>query len=358
MEAKRYHPRRALTTQMNWRQGAITYGSTSAEGLVILDAWDGPSYFIALEAVLARAVKKGAPLFGQLARGDTDGHRRAEVYFSRVSSGLSRASSHMRYSPLLTLLIDNARAMGLNGAHALIKPSNPWIPQTEEQAKSPRTQAMAYDVLMSLVLAQAVTPSVQLAIRRWRDQADMDFRSAVEYCTACFKRSPRLYLLRLDLGDWRAILRGESRVSSGGSAQDLKLRYSRFAKALTRLNPDAIVGYMARLDYGPEKGFFFHVVILLRGEEADHAVDWAHRVGELWARLSPEGQGTYTRCNWLFKDPSSQVGVVDGGRPADRLAIERWVLPYLTLTSRYMKVAMGPRQRVFMRGVTPKEMST
>ncbi len=355
--AKRYHPKHSLTTQMSLRQGAIAHASTDAEGLLILEAWGGPRSIIALETVLEQAVKKGAPLFGQLAQGDQDGRRRAEDYFNCVSNGLSRVSPHMRYSPLLTLLIDAARALGLTGIQALDNPSAPWTPPMKEQDNVPRSQAMAYDALVSQVLDQAVTPSVQLAIRRWRDQADMDFRSAVDYCAACFKASPRLYLLRLDLGDWGGILRGQSQVSPEVSIQDLKGRYSRFAKALTRLDPDAIVGYMARLDYGPEKGFFFHIVVLLRGEEAAHAVDWAHQVGKLWTRLSPEGQGAYTRCNWLFSDPASQVGLVDGGRSADRVAIERWILPYLTLTSRYMKVALDSRQRVFMRGTMPKEMS-
>lgn len=358
MAAKKHHPEQALKFQLHLHQGAISLPKTDAEMLVLLKSWGEKSSIIALEEVLQRAVKKGIPLFGQVAPGDQAGRSRAEFYFDCIRSGLARVSPHMHYSPLLTVLIDTAREMGLEGLHALGKPSAFWMPLTDEQAKSPRTHAMVYDELMSRVLTQEVTPSVLLNSRRWRDQAGMDFQSAVDYCAACFEKSPRLYLLRLNLGDWGAHLSGRSLSPPTVSVQDLKGRYSRFAKALTRLAPDAIVGYMARLDYGLEKGLFYHVVVLLRGEEADHAVDWAHRVGELWIRLSPEGQGAYTRCNWLFDDPASKVGVVDGRRPADRVAIEQWILPYLTLTSRYMKVAQGPRQRVFMRGAMPKEMST
>jgi hypothetical protein len=213
--------------------------------------------------------------------------------------------------------------------------------------------------LLLRVGAAASKASVQAEVRRWRNQAEADFQSASEYMAACFKVSPGLFVLRMNLGLWQPLLEGRLVSPDPGQVAAIKAAFAKLMKQLCQSRLGAIVGHMARLDYGAGKGYFMHVVVFLKAAEASNAVDWCHRLGEMWEQLSPPGMGAYSGCNWVFGEfelsQGPNVGLVDGRRPADRLAVERWVLPYVTLATRYRRVKMNPRERAFFRGTMPRQ---
>lgn len=356
MQSKLPAPDVALASQMDWQQGAVTSHGGVFGSPAILEGWQTAWSTIALENMLRRAVEQGPDLFSALGRGDRTGRARLEGHFHAVRSLLSRACPHLEYSPLLSQVIRTAYDLGLD-LQPLIKPSDSWLSSGEWTAPGLVPQTKVFDELLSRVTAEGRRPSVALECRRWRAQADADFRSATTYLDACLRDEPQLYVLRMNLGYWGALLSGPPRLPMFGDVQDIKGRFGRFAKELSRGASEAIVGYLARLDFGSQKGFFYHVVILLRGAEAHCAPDWCEHLGRRWVSSSPEGQGAYTGCNWVFHDPAASIGLIDAGRGADRVAMERWVLSYLTLSSRYARVRLKPRQRVFTRGTLPRKRS-
>lgn len=356
MQSKLPPPDVALASQMDWQQGVVTSRGGVFGSPVILEGWQTARSTIALESLLRRSVEQGPDLFGALGRGDRSGRARLDGLFHAVRDLLSRECPHLEYSPLLSQVIRTAHDMGLD-FRPLTKPSEMWLSTGEWTAPGLVAQARVFDELLSRVTAEGRRSSMALECRRWREQADADFRSATTYLEACLRDEPQLYVLRMNLGDWGALLADPPRLPVVGNVQDIKVRFSRFAKELSRGAPESIVGYLARLDFGPQKGFFYHVVILLRATEARGAVDLCERLGRRWVGLSPEGHGAYTACNWVFHDPAASIGLIDAGRAADRVAMERWVLSYLTLSSRYTRVRLKPRQRVFTRGTLPREGS-
>ncbi len=346
----------ALANQMNWQQDSVTSRQGVFESAVYLDEWNTAWSTIAVELMLRRAVEQGPCLFKDLERGDRSGRASLERQFHAVRSLLSRACPHLEYSPLLSRVIRTAHDLGLE-FQPLSKPSDLWLSPGKWAKPDLMSQAKVFDELLSRVSAEGRIPSVALETRRWRAQADADFRSATTYLDACLRDASQLFVLRMNLGDWGALLADRARLPLVGDVQDIKRRFSRFAKELSRGAPQATVGYLARLDFGPQKGFFFHVVILLRAAEARRAVDWCERLGSRWVALSPDGQGAFTGCNWVFHDPAAKIGLIDSGSAADRVAMERFVLSYLTLPSQYARVRLNARQRVFSRGTLPKEGS-
>lgn len=356
MQSKLPPPDVALASQMDWQQGVVTSRGSVFGSPAILEGWQTARSTIALESMLRRAVEQGPDLFKGLGRRDRSGRARLESHFHAVRSLLSRACPQLEYSPLLSLAIRTAQELGLL-FQPLTKPADMWLRTSERSESSLVSQANVFDEFLSSVAAEGRTPAVALECRRWREQADADFRSATTYLDACLGVEPKLFVLRMNLGDWGMLLADPPRPPIVGDAQDIKGRFGRFAKELSRGAPEAIVGYLARLDFGPQKGFFYHVVILLRATEARGAVDLCERLGRRWVGLSPEGQGANTGCNWVFHDPAASIGLIDAGRAADRVAMERWVLSYLTLSSRYTRVRLKPRQRVFTRGTLPREGS-
>ncbi|MCC2637414.1 MAG: hypothetical protein K0Q68_1133 [Moraxellaceae bacterium] len=338
---------------MDWHQGSIISSGGVYGSARLLEGWGTAGETIALDALLRRAVRDGPALFRDLQPGDRQQRTRLDAAFLRVRDLLGRCDSRIQFSPLLFHLIGIAGDMGM-AYQPLVTPGSRWVPMPSPVGPAPQSHADAFDELLSRVVEVGRKPAVRVACRRWWEQAEDDFTSANAYLDACLKVSPRLFVLRLDLGDWGSLLADSPRPPVIGDVQEVKARFSRFARALSRTDRKAIVGYMARLDFSPAKGFFHHVIILLQGGQADNAVDWCERLGQRWVGLAPEGEGAFSGCNWIFKSPASAVGLIEAGRPADRVAMERWVLPYLTLASRYSRVCLKPRQRVFTRGILSK----
>lgn len=279
-----------------------------------------------------------------------------ERHFHTLRNLLSRASPHLEYSPLLSRLIRIAHELGVD-SQPLTSPSASWLPPQGQAKPGFVPQTVVYDELLNRVAAEGCLQPVKVECRRWRQQADDDFRSASTYLDAMLRAESSLFVLRMNLGEWGALLQDPPGFPIIGDVQEFKARFKPFAKELSRGAQGAIAGYLVRLDFAPEKGFFFHLVVLLRASEAPRAAYWCEQLGQRWVDMCPPGRGAYTGCNWVFQDPAASIGLIHADSKADRVAMERWVIAYLTLTSRYSRVRLNARQRVFSRGSLPKETS-
>lgn len=352
---------RLYQESLTWRDG-IEQRWAPAEG------WGDMSRILSVRRLLEGALKDGPRLFedsGAKALRSAGYHDRPEIHlakaqcesdFHAVKAALSHFSPFLRYDPLLAAFFSTARELGLlGGIGALTTPQAAWYWEGK-----PYRQAAAYDELMRRVVTKGGQAATRLALRRWNGQAEADYKSADEYVTACFKVSPQLYVLRMNLGYWGATPRGKRPLPDEDGLGRLRAAFRKLVKQLAHPKHAAIVGQMARLDYGRGKGFFYHLVVLFRGREADSAFDWYGRLTAMWEKLWPEGEGAATGCNWLYVDAPLElgppVGLVDGRQSVGRLSLDRWVLPYVTLSSRLLRVSLKPRERIFTRGVMPGEV--
>lgn len=343
----------ALASQMDWQQGTVTSRGGVFAAPAIVDGWLTARSNMAVEYLLRRTVDQGPDLYRKLRREDQNGRQRLDRRFHDIGRLLSHACPQLEYSPLLSRMMRIAEELGLK-FQPLANPADVWVPADARSAGKLLRQTDAFDELLSRLAEEGREPAAALECRRWRAQAYADFHSATTYVDALLRATPELYVLRMNLGDWGALLANPPSQPVFGDVQDIKARFSRFAKELSRGLPDVIVGYLARLDFGPQKGYFYHVVILLRASEAHWAAHWCEQLGKRWIGLSPEGRGAYTGCNWVFQDPAASIDRIDAEGGPNRVAVERVILSYLTLASLYTRVRLKPRQRVFTRGTLPK----
>lgn len=354
-----FNPERALLAQMDFHQGSVTRREGFHEALIIVEGRGDIYIILDAERLIDRAVKGEALQFGTASPKSRLAQLRLKKEFILVRAVLERCSACIQYGPRMTVFFSIARELGLF-QQPLTEPGAMWTPISAEQAEQGfKSHWEVYDELLRRVGAAASKASVQAEVRRWRNQAEADFQSASEYVAACFKVSPGLFVLRMNLGLWQPLLEGRLVSPGPDQVMAIKAAFAKLTKQLCQPRFSAIVGHMARLDYGAGKGYFMHMVVFLKVAEASNAIDWCHRLGEMWEQLSPPGMGAYTGCNWVFGEfeltQGPNVGLVDGRRPADRLTVERWVLPYVTLASRYRRVKMKPRERAFFRGTMPQQ---
>lgn len=60
---------------------------------------------------------------------------------------------------------------------------------------------------------------------------------------------------------------------------------------------DHLVGYAWKLEWQPQKGFHYHMLMFWDGHQAQQSLTYGRETGELWAQQITGGQGIYYNCN-------------------------------------------------------------
>jgi hypothetical protein len=349
-----------MLAQMDFQRNTI--GHHEAAGLRHFECMGDLYSFVAVERLIERAVG-GSITPTRQAILDKDASRLGGT-FGIVKRALESVDENVHYSPYVELFIKIATELKLDPA-ILQAPDERWLSDSGVVFQRQLTRE-----LLSRVGREAKAAKVQAAARRWREQAWADFNSASKYMDACFEVSPSLYVLRINFGFWGLLPVAVGSQHFSNHAEVIKVAFAGLVKRLATPQFNAIVGHIARLDYGREKGMFFHAAFFLKGGEAGNAIDWARRIGAIWQLGIPAavtagtesvsliGRGAWTACNWVFFEQqwtkAPVVELVDGKKRADRLLLRQTVLPYLALSSLFGKVKVKPRERVFLRGTMPK----
>lgn len=59
----------------------------------------------------------------------------------------------------------------------------------------------------------------------------------------------------------------------------------------------AVAGYAWRVEYGVQKGYHYHWLVLLDGSKHQRDIALAEQMGEYWSRTATDGKGIYWNCN-------------------------------------------------------------
>ncbi|WAR44700.1 YagK/YfjJ domain-containing protein [Methylomonas rapida] len=117
----------------------------------------------------------------------------------------------------------------------------------------------------------------------------------LEYIKALFERYARLLVLRVDFGYQRDV---------DGKDRDWQLEFFEAKRDLKRFldNMDSnklfkhVVGYVWKLECGPDKGWHYHVLFFCDGSQVREDVTLAMSIGEYWKKLTLD-RGLYFNCN-------------------------------------------------------------
>lgn len=128
-------------------------------------------------------------------------------------------------------------------------------------------------------------------------------QSIEQYIDKCFALHSRLLILRVDFG-YRLNVFPDMDVTM--RHRDKLVRYLR--ETYKQLHHNAYIGLLWKLEYGHDKGYHLHTLIVLDGSKVQQDVTHAMIIGDYWTDHITDGDGLYYNCN-ADKDKYRRCGI-------------------------------------------------
>lgn len=184
---------------------------------------------------------------------------------------------------------------------------------------------------MNQIRKNVKTKAFIARLNSYQRSSNKNYKELAGYVDALFERYSRLLVLRVDLSYWKE----SAKTAQAVAKQD---RERLFGNARSNKLFDDMVGYIWKLEHGPEKGFHYHMMFFFDGSKVREDVTLARRVGEYWSDVVTKGRGLYFNCNAnKFGYKTRGVGMIDHTDAQLRKGLREAVI-YLTKTDLYMKL--------------------
>jgi hypothetical protein len=230
--------------------------------------------------------------------------------------------------PYIEMAVDHVKNFGLyhpslswrlsrpvNEAHKLMAHLNGCVDQIRQAAK---------------------TKSFLAKLNSYQRSSNKNYKELTEYVDALFERYARLLVLRVDL----SYSKENSKTTQKQAKQDRKRL---FENARSNKLFGDMVGYIWKLEHGPEKGFHYHMMFFFDGSKVREDIMLSKRIGEYWKDVVTKGRGLYYNCNAVKLDyKSCGIGMIEHADSKLREGLRNAVI-YLTKTDLYMKLKIKGR---------------
>lgn len=235
----------------------------------------------------------------------------------------SRFNALYKFEPYIEMALSNFKDFGLyyilltwaaersvSEAQALMKHFNECVDKIRQDVKSERFQSR---------------------LNSYQRSSNKNYKELTRYIEELFGRYSRLLVLRVDL----SYSKENSKTTQAVAKQD---RERLFGNARSNKLFDDMVGYIWKLEHGPDKGFHYHMMFFYDGSKVREDITLAKRVGEYWAEVVTKGRGLYFNCNAIKLDyHTCGIGMVNFDSAELREGLCRAVI-YLTKTDLFMKL--------------------
>jgi len=223
---------------------------------------------------------------------------------------LEMAMNHLVKYDLYSLLLSWKMARPASEARKLMAHLNECVDKIRQEVKSKRFLAK---------------------LNSYQRSSNKNYKELTDYVDALFERYSRLLVLRVDL----SYSKENSKTTQAQAKRD---RERLFENARSNKLFGDMVGYIWKLEHGPEKGFHYHMMFFFDGSKVREDVTLARRLGEYWTEVITKGRGLYYNCNAVkFGYKSCGIGRVDHADANLREGLRNAVV-YLTKTDLYMKL--------------------
>lgn len=115
-----------------------------------------------------------------------------------------------------------------------------------------------------------------------------------------------------------------------------------------------VVGFIWKLEYGGEKSFHYHCLIMLDGDRHREDITIAKDMGEIWKQITNDestkiSKGIYWNCNAdKNRYHHLAIGHLNASDETMKHNLFTYVLPYLAKTDYYLKVAKSKDRTIGM----------
>lgn len=280
----------------------------------------------------------------------------ASNHFSRLPAYIdvvNMLSGEYDYNEHITVFRSCVEAMGLHQQkfdwHIPFIAASETYPQFGGQ-----TAAELFNAFVFRVRTECRTTKIKSKIRRRREDAEETFIEKARYVDAWFDVCARLVAVRVDLY-YRKELFGQ--VSAQQAIDDLNhLVFNHRCNAIFAHKK----AYIAKLEYGVDKGLHFHVLYLFDGSHRKPSshVHFAKEIGEYWVNTITKGRGDYWNCNAHFRDYEKKgilgIGEINAHETHLRDNLKNRVIRYMCKSSQFLKPKAARGFKLIRSGQFPK----
>lgn len=179
-------------------------------------------------------------------------------------------------------------------------------------------------------------------------------RVLTEMVNGAFKKYAKILVVRLDLSYKKISYRPLDQQNINHSDVGRNLR-SLLTDLKGKLFKDRLITYAWKLEYGPLRGYHYHVFFFFDGSRCRQDIDIANQIGEHWTLAITKGSGSYFNCNAIKdKYPLPGIGMIDH-RDWWRIDnLKNKALEYLVKVDYYIRPIAGKRIRTLGTGASLK----
>jgi hypothetical protein len=260
------------------------------------------------------------------------------------------------FNPYLDIFVRNAGTGGLIEkvqSHEALHLQN-GVYQNDPQYSIFVDMAVGIDQFISHIRLELLSPWFKTLEYNAQRVSDQNFRGLQNYIDSLFTQYARLLVLRVDVGyQMDNIIQIEDYILT--KYHDAKHDRGRF---LTNMESNSLgeqmLGYVWKLEYGPDKGWHYHLLFIFDGSKVREDQTLAMLIGEYWKNFITQGGGSYHNCNAFKGDyPILGIGMINY---YDLELIQGLVQAahYLTKPDYYARALVPGNDRTFGRKEIPK----
>ncbi|MCK4153507.1 inovirus-type Gp2 protein [Ralstonia pseudosolanacearum] len=207
---------------------------------------------------------------------------------------------------------------------------------------------------VELIRKHGRSQSFRKEIQAFEKPASENYDSLVALIRANFAACHHLLILRIDLGYAQyycdPALSGEQAVSY---VDVRRHRHALIRFIKRRLPKGAYRGYALKLEFGLDKTYHYHALVMLNGDVVREAATISKLIGDYWKQYITEGKGGAYNCNAAtYKE--SGIGSVRYFNEEKRAILETVVAAYLTKADLYIRMTKPDGHRAFWKSLPPK----
>jgi Inovirus Gp2 len=211
-----------------------------------------------------------------------------------------------------------------------------------------------FNTLITMLRDRCRSKEIRVAIYSRRSEAKERFNEYCKYVNALFDANDRLVVLRIDLSYRKGF---SNQVTINDAIADWEHLY---ANKRTNSIFDHLKGYIAKIEFGADKGIHFHVIFFFNGSDrnGDSHIHHAEQIGEYWKKTITKGRGDYWNCNDNIQDfyglGRCGIGLIHWSDAQLRNNLLNIVVAYLCKLDQFIKPKLGGGVKLIRRGSFPK----
>lgn len=183
-----------------------------------------------------------------------------------------------------------------------------------------------------------------------RENSYRQFRSAIRYVNSLFIRYSSLVYVRIDLH-----LRSEAVPDDESTLNTMLNHFARFRKLISRKQHafKYMVGYIAHIEYGEEKGHHIHVSYFYHKKDSSSGYNLSQEIGHAWEKITL-GDGHWYSTNRLWRTPvCNALGTIRRTDMEKRTCLY-YAIGYTVKSDQYLTFKYKRDQKLFFQGTIPK----